>query len=66
MTGLYEDEHEDFRKTARAFFEREVVPHHEQWEADGIVPRRSAVSGGACRTSAAGRGAGVTDMVFAP
>ena len=39
MTGLYEDEHEDFRKTARAFFEREVVPHHDQWEADGIVPR---------------------------
>ena len=39
MSGLYEDEHEDFRKTARAFFEREVVPHHEQWEADGIVPR---------------------------
>lgn len=39
MTGLYEDEHEDFRKAARAFFEREVVPHHEQWEADGIVPR---------------------------
>lgn len=39
MTGLYEDEHEDFRKTARAFFEREVVPHHAQWEDDGIVPR---------------------------
>ena len=36
---LYEGEHEDFRKTARTFFEREVVPHHAQWEADGIVPR---------------------------
>ncbi|QBR92125.1 acyl-CoA dehydrogenase family protein [Nocardioides euryhalodurans] len=36
---LYEPEHEDFRKAARTFFEREVVPHHAQWEADGIVPR---------------------------
>ena len=45
MTGtpayrpLYEADHEDFRKTARSFFEREVVPHHQQWESDGIVPR---------------------------
>ena len=36
---LYEAEHEDFRKSARAFFEREVVPHHAEWEQDGIVPR---------------------------
>ncbi len=36
---LYTSEHEDFRKTARTFFEREVIPHHEQWEHDGIVPR---------------------------
>ncbi len=36
---LFEAEHEDFRKTARTFFEREVTPHHEQWERDGIVPR---------------------------
>jgi len=37
--ALFEAEHEDFRKTARTFFEREVTPHHEQWERDGIVPR---------------------------
>ena len=36
---LYTSEHEDFRKTARTFYEREVVPHHDQWEKDGIVPR---------------------------
>ena len=30
--SVYEDEHEDFRKTARTFFEREVAPHHDQWE----------------------------------
>jgi alkylation response protein AidB-like acyl-CoA dehydrogenase len=36
---LFEPEHEDFRKTVRTFLEKEVVPHHDQWEKDGIVPR---------------------------
>ncbi|GAA1926509.1 long-chain specific acyl-CoA dehydrogenase [Nocardioides lentus] len=36
---LLEQEHEDFRSTARAFMDREVVPHHAAWEAAGIVPR---------------------------
>ncbi len=39
MPDLYTSEHEDFRKTARTFYEREVVPFHAQWEKDGIVPR---------------------------
>jgi alkylation response protein AidB-like acyl-CoA dehydrogenase len=43
MTGavrpLLEEEHESFRQTARAFIEKEVKPHHEQWEADGQVSR---------------------------
>ncbi|HET7355044.1 MAG TPA: acyl-CoA dehydrogenase family protein [Nocardioidaceae bacterium] len=33
------DEHESFRGTVRTFLEREAVPHHEQWEADGVVSR---------------------------
>lgn len=37
--SLYDAEHEDFRKTVRTFFEREVVPHHDAWEREGIVPR---------------------------
>jgi alkylation response protein AidB-like acyl-CoA dehydrogenase len=37
--SIYETEHEDFRQSVRAFMEREVVPHHEQWEADGQVSR---------------------------
>ncbi len=37
--SILEQEHEDFRATARAFLERSVVPFHQQWEADGIVPR---------------------------
>ncbi len=38
-TSLYEQEHEDFRAGVIAFLERECVPHHEKWEADGIVDR---------------------------
>lgn len=37
--SIYETEHEDFRKSVRAFMEREVVPFHDQWEKDGIVDR---------------------------
>jgi alkylation response protein AidB-like acyl-CoA dehydrogenase len=39
MSDVYTSEHEDFRKTARTFYEREVIPFHDQWEKDGIVPR---------------------------
>ncbi|NHC25195.1 acyl-CoA dehydrogenase [Nocardioides sp. IC4_145] len=37
--SIYEQEHEDFRATVRSFLEREVVPHHDQWEKDGQVSR---------------------------
>ena len=43
--SIYEQEHEDFRATARAFLEREVVPHHEQWEQDGQVEPRGLAQG---------------------
>ncbi|GAA2084633.1 acyl-CoA dehydrogenase family protein [Aeromicrobium tamlense] len=36
---LFEPEHESFRDTVRTFLEKEVVPHHEEWEREGIVPR---------------------------
>ena len=38
--SILEQEHEDFRDVARAFFDREVVPHHAKWELDGIVDRQ--------------------------
>ncbi|MGZ4465228.1 MAG: acyl-CoA dehydrogenase family protein [Nocardioides sp.] len=38
-TSILEQEHEDFRRTVRAFLEKEVVPFHEQWEKDGQVSR---------------------------
>jgi alkylation response protein AidB-like acyl-CoA dehydrogenase len=36
---VFEPEHEALRKSVRAFIEREIAPHHEQWEADGVVSR---------------------------
>ncbi|MFN3983065.1 MAG: acyl-CoA dehydrogenase family protein [Caldilinea sp.] len=36
---VYTDEHLMFRDAFRRFVEREIAPHHAQWEHDGIVPR---------------------------
>jgi len=36
---LFDAEHEDFRRSVRAFLDKEVVAHQETWEAAGIVPR---------------------------
>jgi acyl-CoA dehydrogenase len=32
-------EHEEFRELVRDFVENEIVPYHEKWEKDKIVPR---------------------------
>ncbi len=37
--SLFNEEHELFRATVRRFVEKEITPHHAQWEKDGIVPR---------------------------
>ena len=36
---IFTEEHAAFRRTVRTFLERETVPHHAQWEADGVVSR---------------------------
>jgi alkylation response protein AidB-like acyl-CoA dehydrogenase len=36
---IFEPDHDAFRESVRAFCEKEVAPHHEQWEKDGVVPR---------------------------
>ncbi|MEU4833695.1 acyl-CoA dehydrogenase family protein [Streptosporangium sp. NPDC023615] len=36
---LFEEEHQLFRETVREFLAREVAPHHDRWEKEGIVPR---------------------------
>jgi acyl-CoA dehydrogenase len=35
----YQEEHIIFRNTFRKFLEKEIVPHVDQWEEEGIVPR---------------------------
>ncbi|MDQ3631884.1 MAG: acyl-CoA dehydrogenase family protein [Actinomycetota bacterium] len=45
--ALYEDDHEDFRASFRRFLTKEVVPHFERWEKDGIVPRAVFAAAGA-------------------
>lgn len=66
---LLEPEHEAFRRTARAFLEREVVPHHAQWEANGQVSRevwsRAGAQGLLCfDVPEEYGGPGVTDFRF--
>ena len=36
---LFADEHDQFRAAFRSWLDNEVVPNHEQWERDEIVPR---------------------------
>jgi acyl-CoA dehydrogenase len=36
---IFSDEHAMMRETARRFFEREVAPHHREWEKAGVAPR---------------------------
>ncbi|MGC5050750.1 acyl-CoA dehydrogenase family protein [Micromonospora sp. DT48] len=36
---LYESDHDEFRDLCRRFLAQEAVPHHDRWEADGIVDR---------------------------
>ncbi|ATE64261.1 acyl-CoA dehydrogenase family protein [Rhizorhabdus dicambivorans] len=39
MALPYTEEHDMFRRSVRAFVEREIAPHHERWEDEGIVDR---------------------------
>jgi alkylation response protein AidB-like acyl-CoA dehydrogenase len=36
---VFTEEHEMLRATSRKFFETEMVPHHREWEKDGVAPR---------------------------
>lgn len=43
---IFEDSHHDFRKSCRAFFERECVPHIDEWERAGRVSREAWAEAG--------------------
>lgn len=38
MRAVLREDHEQFRTQVRRFVEREIVPHHAQWEDEGRVP----------------------------
>jgi len=66
---LYGDEHEMFRAAFRQFVEKEIVPHHLEWERAGIVPRELFTAAGASGflgmdVPAAHGGGGATDFRF--
>ncbi|MCX4245333.1 acyl-CoA dehydrogenase family protein [Paraliomyxa miuraensis] len=42
----YTEDHEALRSTVRRFVEREVVPHIDQWERDGALPRALYLAAG--------------------
>jgi alkylation response protein AidB-like acyl-CoA dehydrogenase len=44
---LFEAEHAAFRESVRAFLSKEVTPHLEAWNAEGIVPRELFTTAGA-------------------
>ncbi|MCU1600973.1 MAG: putative acyl-CoA dehydrogenase [Frankiales bacterium] len=44
--SLYESEHDAFRDSVRAFCEKQIAPHHPDWEKAGIVPRELWIEAG--------------------
>ena len=45
--AIFDDEHEAFRDAVGTFLDKEIVPRHEQWEADGVVDRDAWTKAGA-------------------
>ncbi|WP_031074311.1 acyl-CoA dehydrogenase family protein [Streptomyces sp. NRRL S-118] len=43
---IFSAEHDAFRETVRTFLAKEVLPHYEQWEKDGIVARDAWLAAG--------------------
>jgi acyl-CoA dehydrogenase len=39
MEWIFREEHEIFRRSVRQFVEREIIPHTEEWEENGEIPR---------------------------
>jgi alkylation response protein AidB-like acyl-CoA dehydrogenase len=67
--ALFDPEHEDFRDSFRRFLAKEVAPHHDAWERDGVVPRELFAAAGehgfvAPQVPEAYGGAGVDDFRF--
>jgi len=45
--SLFEDEHDALRESYRSWLDKELLPHDEEWNAAGIVPREVFLDAGA-------------------
>jgi alkylation response protein AidB-like acyl-CoA dehydrogenase len=65
---LFSPEHEDFRESVRKFIAAEIVPNHDRWEEEGIVPReiwrRAGEMGLLCATVPEAYGGQGGDFLF--
>jgi len=65
---LFNEDHESFRDMVRRFIAREIAPFHEQWEADGVVPRdlwlKAGAAGLLCCTVPEAYGGAGADYLF--
>ncbi|MFD9458407.1 acyl-CoA dehydrogenase family protein [Streptomyces sp. NPDC059985] len=43
---IFDADHDAFRGTVRTFLTKEVLPHYDQWEKDGIVSREAWLAAG--------------------
>jgi alkylation response protein AidB-like acyl-CoA dehydrogenase len=43
---LFDEQHDLFRESFRSFVEKEIAPHHLEWERAGIVPRELFTAAG--------------------
>lgn len=69
MRAVFDEEHEAFRQSFRAWVAREVTPHYLDWERAGIAPRELFTSAGrygflGMQIPEAYGGGGVTDFRF--
>lgn len=66
--NIFNEDHEAFRTSARRFFEREMVPHHADWEEAGVAPReiwkKAGAQGLLCTTLPEEYGGSDADRLF--
>ena len=43
---LFTEEHDLMRESVKRFFEKEIVPYHDQWEKDGHISREAWLKAG--------------------
>ncbi|MDR0777423.1 MAG: acyl-CoA dehydrogenase family protein [Azonexus sp.] len=65
---IFNEDHRAFRDLARKFFEREVAPHHREWEQEGVAPRsvwqKAGAAGLLCTTLPPEYGGSGADRFF--